>query len=103
MQAHGHIWLQYLSYSGATCYVPIDQQAPADNQGSSTAPLANYGTYTFKALTNIRTHPNLKGEIVGQYLPGQKVFYNGKVVGDGYTWLYYLTPSHTTCYVAILT
>lgn len=105
VNANGTSWLRYLSYSGTTCYVPLtNEQKPA---GTSTptpgaAPIANYGTYAFKVTTNIRLKPSLQGKIVGSYNAGQKVFYNGKVVGDGYTWLYYLSYSGTTCYVAVI-
>ena len=103
VNANGTSWLRYLSYSGTTCYVPLNnEQKPASSSTPGAAPIANYGTYTFKVATNIRLKPSLQGKIVGSYNAGQKVFYNGKVVGDGYTWLYYLSYSGTTCYVAVI-
>jgi lysozyme len=104
--ANNATWLRYISYSGSICYVPLNntkQDSPAKiSTPKATAPTAAYGTYTFTTTTNIRTSPSLKGKIVGYYSAGQQVFYNGKVVGDGYTWLYYQTKSGTTCYVAVI-
>ncbi|MFC0290012.1 glucosaminidase domain-containing protein [Bombilactobacillus bombi] len=104
--ANNVTWLRYISYSGSICYVPLNntkQDSPAKiSTPKATAPTAAYGTYTFTTTTNIRTSPSLKGKIVGYYSAGQQVFYNGKVVGDGYTWLYYQTKSGATCYVAVI-
>lgn len=103
VNTNGISWLRYLSYSGNTCYVPLNSKQKITSPSTpATAPLANYGTYTFKVATNIRLKPSSQGKIIGLYNAGQKVFYNGKVVGDGYTWLYYLSYSGTTCYVAVI-
>ncbi|AVK60940.1 cell wall hydrolase [Lactobacillus sp. CBA3605] len=94
---NGQTWLRYQSYSGATHYVALD-----GNQNNLTTTTAKTGSFTFTTTTNIRTAPSTRASIAGEYYPGDRVYYSGTVVADGYTWLKYLSRSGATHYVAVV-
>ena len=95
---NGQTWLRYKALSGATHYVPVtggnNNVAPRPAVSNAT------GAYRFTADTNIRTSASTSAPVVGQYAPGETVYYNGKVNADGYTWLRYKAASGATHYVA---
>ena len=98
--ANGQTWLRYLSYSGAQHYVAISGNAAT---GTTAKPVTNtQGAFRFVTTTNIRTAPSTHSSIVGEYNPGETVYYNGTVQAEGYTWLRYLSRSGATHYVAKL-
>ncbi|AVK64791.1 cell wall hydrolase [Lactobacillus sp. CBA3606] len=94
---NGQTWLRYQSYSGATHYVAVD--GSHTNAATTTA---KAGSFTFTTTTNIRTAPSTRASIAGEYYPGDRVYYSGTVVADGYTWLKYLSRSGATHYVAVV-
>lgn len=97
---NGQTWLRYQSYSGATHYVEIDGGAPT---ATTTSPVtATRGSFRFSTTTNIRTAPSTHAARVGEYYPGDVVYYDGKVRAEGYTWLRYLSRSGAVHYVAAI-
>nr|WP_232525589.1 SH3 domain-containing protein [Lactiplantibacillus plantarum] len=99
--ANGQTWLRYLSYSGAQHYVAISGNAATGN--TTSKPVTNsQGAFRFVTTTNIRTAPSTRASVVGEYNPGETVYYNGTVQAEGYTWLRYLSRSGATHYVAKL-
>lgn len=98
--ADGQTWLRYLSYSGAQHYVAISGASSSSN--TTSTPTNTTGAFRFVTTTNIRTAPTTRAGIVGQYNPGETVYYNGTVQAEGYTWLRYLSRSGTTHYVAMI-
>lgn len=50
---------------------------------------------------NVRREPNLNGEIVAVYQPGDKVHYDSKGSNDGYRWISYVGESGNRNYLAI--
>ncbi|MGU9558993.1 cell wall hydrolase [Lactobacillus pentosus] len=99
--ADGQTWLRYLSYSGAQHYVAISGASSSSSNTTST-PTNTTGAFRFVTTTNIRTAPTTRAGIVGQYNPGETVYYNGTVQAEGYTWLRYLSRSGATHYVAMI-
>ncbi|UQS83133.1 phage tail tip lysozyme [Bombilactobacillus thymidiniphilus] len=97
VEADGYTWLGYQTASGRTCYVAV-----VDNYDTPSSAVSQQGSYYFTQTTNIRLSPSLNGQIVGQYQPGETVYYYQTVQADGYTWLTYKTNSGRTCYVAAL-
>ncbi len=98
--ADGQTWLRYLSYSGAQHYVAISGASSSSN--TTSTPTNTTGAFRFVTTTNIRTAPTTRAGIVGQYNPGETVYYNGTVQAEGYTWLRYLSRSGATHYVAMI-
>nr|WP_231127855.1 glucosaminidase domain-containing protein [Lactiplantibacillus pentosus] len=97
---NGETWLRYLSYSGAQHYVAISGASSSSN--TTSTPTNTTGAFRFVTTTNIRTAPTTRAGIVGQYNPGETVYYNGTVQAEGYTWLRYLSRSGATHYVAMI-
>ena len=120
VQADGYTWLRYIAASGRICYVAmiIDTQTTAEQRLSSPATqklavkpiqvtrfnnqvVKEKGAYTFTSNTNIYTAPSRHANIVGAYKAGETVYYNGKVLADGFTWLKYQSVTGRTCYVIV--
>ncbi len=60
------------------------------------------GTFTVgEAAINVRRAPNLNGEIVAVYEPGQSVKYDSKGSANGYRWISYVGASGKRNYMAI--
>ncbi|MBY5009396.1 SH3 domain-containing protein [Streptococcus suis] len=60
------------------------------------------GTFTVgDSPINVRRAPNLNGEIVAVYEPGQSVKYDSKGSANGYRWISYIGSSGYRNYVAI--
>ncbi len=95
---NGQTWLRYQSNSGVQRYVAIGGNV------SSSAPtqnIAQSGSYRFTTTTAIKSAPNANASTVGTYGAGDTVYYNGKVIANGQTWLKYQAYSGATHYVAI--
>lgn len=95
---NGQTWLRYQSNSGGLRYVAI-----GGNVSSSTPAqdIAASGSYRFTQTTAIKSAPNATASTVGTYGAGDAVYYNGKVIANGQTWLKYQAYSGATHYVAI--
>nr|WP_231082293.1 SH3 domain-containing protein [Streptococcus parasanguinis] len=50
---------------------------------------------------NVRRYPDLTGEIVATYQPGEKVHYDSKGSNAGYRWISYIGASGNRNYMAI--
>lgn len=60
------------------------------------------GTFTVgESSINVRRAPNLNGEIVDVYEPGQSVEYDSKGSANGYRWISYIGGSGLRNYMAI--
>nr|WP_318765607.1 SH3 domain-containing protein [Lactiplantibacillus carotarum] len=101
VSAEGQTWLRYLSYSGALHYVAVNN-ATVNTPANTTPVTAQSGAFRFTTTTNIRTAPATSGAVVGEYYPGDVVYYDGTVKAEGYTWLRYLSRSGARHYVAIV-
>lgn len=97
--ANGQTWLRYQSYSGAQHYVAISGNA--NNNQAPAQTIAQSGTYRFTMTTAIKSAPNAGANTVGSYGSGETVYYNGKVIANGQTWLKYQAYSGATHYVSI--
>lgn len=88
-------------------YPPYATNAP--QQEVTTAPTSDEidlipedGTFTVgEAAINVRRAPNLNGEIVAVYEPGQSVKYDSKGSANGYRWISYIGGSGKRNYMAI--
>lgn len=83
--------------SGGSSQEPT--QAPTSNEIDL---IPETGTFTVgDAAINVRRAPNLNGEIVAVYEPGQSVTYDSKGSANGYRWISYIGGSGNRNYMAI--
>ncbi|WP_225422842.1 SH3 domain-containing protein [Lactiplantibacillus garii] len=97
VSVNGQTWLRYQSYSGASHYVEISNGVP-----TPSAVTPQRGSFRFTTTTNIRTAPTTRSAVVGEYYPGDVVYYDATVRAEGYTWLRYLSRSGAIHYVAVV-
>lgn len=93
IDAEGYTWMTYVGQSGLRRYAAMTgsgPEAPSDQQSSG---VANSGSWTFSANTNIRTAPSTSAAVVGLYDAGQTVNYDQTTQADGYTWISWIGAS----------
>ncbi|MBF0805414.1 MULTISPECIES: SH3 domain-containing protein [unclassified Streptococcus] len=111
LEADGHRWLSYLSYSGIRHYIAVEKLAAAPKVESKPAAkpevkpqvqsLASAGTYKFDGRYGIKKEARLASPDVAYYDKGGSVNYDKVLEADGHRWLSYLSYSGTRHYIAV--
>ncbi|MEW4355058.1 SH3 domain-containing protein [Streptococcus pneumoniae] len=105
MQADGHKWISYISYSGVRRYIPVEEvQNPAPQPVATTPARVNIpasGTYRFTVPSPIKSEARMSAPTIATYDPGETVNYDRVLDADGHQWISYLSYSGARRYIAI--
>ncbi|MHB9782121.1 SH3 domain-containing protein [Streptococcus sp. 10F2] len=112
LEADGHRWLSYLSYSGARHYIAVEKLATAPKSearletkpevpSTSLAGIPSSGTFRFEGRFGIKKEARVTSLDVAYYDKGGSVNYDKVLEADGHRWLSYLSYGGTRHYIAI--
>ncbi|GGE24379.1 SH3 domain-containing protein [Streptococcus himalayensis] len=105
MQADGHRWISYVSFSGVRRYVAVEEvQTPAPKPVATTparVTIPSSGTYQFTGYAGIKAEPRMAAEDLAHYTAGDTVNYDRVLDGDGHQWISYIGYSGARRYIAI--
>ncbi|MBG9366717.1 SH3 domain-containing protein [Streptococcus sp. NLN64] len=112
LEADGHRWLSYLSYSGNRHYIAIEKLAAApkaevkpetkpEEPSTSPAGIPSSGTFRFDGRFGIKKEARVASPDVAYYDKGSSVNYDKVLEADGHRWLSYLSYSGNRHYIAI--
>ncbi|WNY50605.1 SH3 domain-containing protein [Streptococcus sp. 29887] len=114
LEADGHQWISYLSYSGTRRYVDLGQVAssavtasttnlpasdPIENKNEQKTVLSQSGSYTVTKTVPVKNKAENQAPTQFEFTKGEKINYDQVVEADGYRWLSYPSYSGTRRYV----
>ena len=102
LEADGHQWISYVSYSGIRRYAPIAVTIEELKQKEIVQQnLPAQGTYHFTNQADVKNEAKLSSPIQFSFYNGDHVFYDKVLEADGHQWISYVSYSGIRRYVVI--
>ncbi|MFM1623307.1 GBS Bsp-like repeat-containing protein [Streptococcus mutans] len=102
LEADGHQWISYVSYSGIRRYAPIAVTIEELKQKEIVQQnLPAQGTYHFTNQADVKNEAKLSSPTQFSFYNGDKVFYDKVLEADGHQWISYVSYSGIRRYVVI--
>lgn len=102
LEADGHQWISYVSYSGIRRYAPIAVTIEELKQKEIVQQnLPAQGTYHFTNQADVKNDAKLSSPTQFSFYNGDHVFYDKVLETDGHQWISYVSYSGIRRYVVI--
>ncbi|MFM1599044.1 SH3 domain-containing protein [Streptococcus mutans] len=102
LEADGHQWISYVSYSGIRRYAPIAVTIEELKQKEIVQQnLPAQGTYHFTNQADVKNEAKLSSPTQFSFYNGDHVFYDKVLEADGHQWISYVSYSGIRRYVVI--
>ncbi|WP_024783031.1 SH3 domain-containing protein [Streptococcus mutans] len=102
LEADGHQWISYVSYSGIRRYAPIAVTIEELKQKEIVQQsLPAQGTYHFTKQADVKNDAKLSSPTQFSFYNGDHVFYDKVLEADGHQWISYVSYSGIRRYVVI--
>ena len=102
LEADGHQWISYVSYSGIRRYAPIAVTIEELKQKEIVQQnLPAQGTYHFTKQADVKNEAKLSSPTQFSFYNGDHVFYDKVLEADGHQWISYVSYSGIRRYVVI--
>ncbi|MCB4978027.1 SH3 domain-containing protein [Streptococcus mutans] len=102
LEADGHQWISYVSYSGIRRYAPIAVTIEELKQKEIVQQnLPAQGTYHFTKQADVKIDAKLSSPTQFSFYNGDHVFYDKVLETDGHQWISYVSYSGIRRYVVI--
>ena len=102
LEADGHQWISYVSYSGIRRYAPIAVTIEELKQKEIVQQnLPAQGTYHFTKQADVKNEAKLSSPTQFSFYNGDHVFYDKVLETDGHQWISYVSYSGIRRYVVI--
>ena len=102
LEADGHQWISYVSYSGIRRYAPIAVTIEELKQKEIVQQnLPAQGTYHFTKQADVKNEAKLSSLTQFSFYNGDHVFYDKVLEADGHQWISYVSYSGIRRYVVI--